>query len=118
MKKILLLLAAFALLIAKPAHARTLTVAWDASPGPDVVGYEIYVFDEPSQTWVMIKEVGEVLKVTLDNFPDAAFRSHVRAVNTSGLRSDPSNEITVPVTVSPPSNYKVTVTVTVEIIEP
>ena len=115
------------LLSANLLSARTVTVAWDASPASGVVAYEMYVFDETAQAWVMIAEtlddpatteIDPPLQKTIENFPDGVTRSHVRAVHSSGMRSEPSNEIAVPELVEPPSGYRVKVTVTVEVLSP
>lgn len=109
MKKILLALALFIapFACAQTSQLHSVTLAWDPNPEPDIASYVIY-FGTGSRTYSYATNVG--------NFSTAAVRGleagrtyffAVTAVNTSGLESDFSIEVTntIPLLVTlPPRN--------------
>lgn len=77
-----------------PANVRIITVKmdnltqlrWEASPEPDVVGYEVVWRDTTAPLWQHTKDVGMVLETTLDENKDNVFFG-VRAYDKDGYRS-------------------------------
>jgi hypothetical protein len=92
-------------LFSLPAISASITLAWDPSVSPNISSY---LFDygtspNPSETGSHIN-VGNVTKYTLDNIPVGIKHYFtVRAVNTSGLISLPSNEITYTISIPTPT---------------
>jgi Zn-dependent M28 family amino/carboxypeptidase len=62
------------------------TVRWDASPEPDVAGYEVVWRDTTSATWTGCKDVGKVTEATIPLSKDNVFFG-VRAYDVDGYRS-------------------------------
>ena len=82
-------------------HAQTVTLAWDASPGPDIAGYKVQ-YGTKSGTYTQQVDVGKVTlyQVTgLDLSEDYFFA--VQSYSTAGLYSVSSNEVTQPAAVPP-----------------
>lgn len=78
---------------------QTVTLAWDPSPDPDIAGYNVY-YGPGRGTYTNHVSVGNVTKATISGLLEGAtYFFVVTSYNTSGLESDPSNEIsyTVPV---------------------
>ena len=77
-----------------PANARIVaaalshdtTMRWDASPEPDVAGYEVVWRDTTSPQWTDSKDVGTALEATLPMSKDNVFFG-VRAYDADGYRS-------------------------------
>ena len=77
-----------------PANARIVTaelandttLRWDASPEPDVAGYEVVWRDTIEPRWGHTKDVGEVTEATLPLSKDDVFFG-VRAYDHDGYRS-------------------------------
>jgi len=77
-----------------PTHARIVaaaldpdtTLRWDASPEPDVAGYEVVWRDTTAPLWTETKDVGDVLEVALPMSKDNVFFG-VRAYDREGYRS-------------------------------
>lgn len=77
-----------------PARARIIaanltndtTLRWDASPEPDVAGYEIVWRDTTSPVWQYRMDVGDVTEATIDLSKDNWFFG-VRAYDHDGYRS-------------------------------
>ena len=69
------------------AKLETLTqIRWEASPEPDVAGYEVVWRDTTSPRWEHVKDVGKATEVTLDENKDNLFFG-VRAYDKDGYRS-------------------------------
>jgi Zn-dependent M28 family amino/carboxypeptidase len=62
------------------------TLRWDASPEPDVAGYEVVWRDTTSPQWEHTEDVGEVTEATLPLSKDNVFFG-VRAYDGDGYRS-------------------------------
>jgi hypothetical protein len=82
------------LLFAALAHAgASLRLFWDASPAPNVVGYNVY-YGAASRRYTNVVRVGNVTEATLDDLPLApALYFAVTATDANGLESGPSNEL-------------------------
>ena len=84
----------------------TLTLAWDPSTDPSVVGYRLYQGGE-SQVYSNVVDVGAANTTTIKGLaPGATYYFAVTAYDANGFESDFSGEIsyTVPITaVLPPS---------------
>lgn len=91
-------------LAGSPAFAtQNVSLAWDASPDPDVVGYYIY-YGAASGDFTNRVSVGNVTSTTVSNLVEGAlYFFAATARNTSGLESDFSNEVTYTVPM-PPAN--------------
>jgi hypothetical protein len=90
------------LLTANPAFAaQNVSLAWDASPDPDVVGYYIY-YGAASGDFTNRVSVGNVTSTTVSNLVEGAnYYFAATARNTSGLESDFSNEVSYTVPMAP-----------------
>jgi Zn-dependent M28 family amino/carboxypeptidase len=62
------------------------TLRWDASPEPDVAGYEVMVRDTTEQQWRALRDVGDVREATVPLSKDNWFFG-VRAYDGEGHRS-------------------------------
>ena len=62
------------------------TLRWDASPEPDIAGYEVVWRETTSPTWTHSLDVGEALEATLELSKDNWFFG-VRAFDQDGYRS-------------------------------
>ncbi|MCX8089958.1 MAG: fibronectin type III domain-containing protein [Verrucomicrobiae bacterium] len=70
-----------------------LRLVWDASPDPNVVGYNVYV-GGASRRYTNVISVGNVTEVELNNLPPApALYFAVTALDALGGESAPSNEV-------------------------
>ena len=77
-----------------PANARIVaaalshdtTLRWEASPEPDVAGYEVVWRETTAAQWTDAKDVGKALEVTLPLSKDNVFFG-VRAYDADGYRS-------------------------------
>jgi len=81
------------------ASAASVTLAWDASPSPEVTGYKIY-FGPSSRNYTNVINVGNVLVATVTNLSTGGtYFFAATAYDGGGLESDFSNEVsyTVPV---------------------
>lgn len=75
-------------------NGQSLTVAWDASTDPTVVGYTIY-YGTNSQAYSTQLDVGTNLSVTISNLnPGLTYYIAVGDYNSQGLQSAPSSPIT------------------------
>jgi hypothetical protein len=90
------------LLACCPAGAtQNVSLAWDASPDPDVVGYYIY-YGAASGDFTNRVSVGNVTSATVSNLAEGAlYFFAATARNTSGLESDFSNEVSYSVPMAP-----------------
>lgn len=87
---------ALTLLVANAASS--VTLAWDASPSPEVTGYKIY-YGPSSRNYTNVINVGNVLMATVTNLSTGAtYFFAATAYDGGGLESDFSNEVsyTVP----------------------
>ena len=84
-----MLLVAFSLCNA----AQSVTLAWDPNPEPDIAKYKVYYGTQsgnPDQSF----DAGNVTTTTVVNLADGTtYFFTVRAINTAGLESGPSNEV-------------------------
>ncbi len=82
-----------------PAGAtQSVTLAWDPSPDPAIVGYTVY-YGSASEAYTEQVPAGNSTSVTLSNLQEAVtYFFVVTASDASGLESPPSNEVsyTVP----------------------
>jgi Zn-dependent M28 family amino/carboxypeptidase len=62
------------------------SLAWDANPEPDVVGYEVVMRETTAMDWTSAIDVGNVTAVTLDISKDNV-QFGIRAVDQAGRRS-------------------------------
>ncbi|HKS36835.1 MAG TPA: Ig-like domain-containing protein [Verrucomicrobiae bacterium] len=86
------------LLSATLQGAQGVTLAWDPSPGPAVVGYKIH-YGETSGAYASVYDAGNATNATLAGLlAGHTYYLVVCAYNASALESDPSNEVqyTVP----------------------
>src|SRR5688572_10577863 len=95
------------LLCAARAEAASLTLAWDPSPTPDVVGYTILYGTQPG---VYTGQINVALKTehTISSLPDGFYYFTVQAYTADGLASNLSNEI--PATIGTPQTSLPTTT--------
>ena len=92
-----------ATLIACSAAGESVTLAWDASEGQDVIGYRIYCGFSSGERSSSL-EVGPYLATVVSNLkPGGTYFFVVKAYNREGLESIPSNEVeyTVPSAANP-----------------
>jgi len=95
----MLLLALFAL-VSVPALAVSVTVAWDPNKETDVVGYKVF-YGTRSGVYSLSPAVGKVTTWTVNDLtPGVTYYFAVQAVNSSGLTSPLSLEVstTIPLT--------------------
>lgn len=86
-----------------PANARIITAVlandttlrWDASPEPDVAGYEVVWRDTTLPRWDRVKDVGDATEATLALSKDNVFFG-VRAYDRDGYRSPVAFPIAAP----------------------
>lgn len=64
----------------------TTTIRWEASPEPDVAGYEVVWRDTTESRWRHVRDVGNVREATIDESKDNVFFG-VRAYDRDGYRS-------------------------------
>jgi len=71
-----------------PALGATVTLAWDASPSTNVIGYRIY-YGPSSRAYTNVTDVGNALMVTLSNIPPGVTSFYAAtAYDLAGLESD------------------------------
>lgn len=96
-----------------PAFGASVTLAWDASPSPEVTGYKIYV-GPSSRVYTNIVTLSNVLTCTISNLNKGnTYFFTATAYDASGLESDYSNEVsyTVPPIFPGPSDLRPVVAV-------
>ncbi|MHB1309158.1 MAG: putative Ig domain-containing protein, partial [Limisphaerales bacterium] len=72
---------------------QSVTLAWDASPEPEVVGYRLY-WGTTSGQYTASVDVGEVTSATISGFdPGAEYYFAATALNDTGTESDYSIEV-------------------------
>jgi hypothetical protein len=93
-------------LVALPAVAATVTLAWDRNPEPEVTSYKLY-WGRASRTYTNVVNVGNVTTYTVTNLPSAATHYFALvAVTTNGLESDFSAEVSTTILPLPPRNFR------------
>src|SRR5215470_4533024 len=104
---------------ADSAYAQSVNLAWNASSGPNLVGYRLY---RSEQSGSYTSPISGTSALTTTTFTDSTVQSGhtyyyvVTAVNTSGVESPHSNEIQAVIasptttTPPPPPSYIKTVT--------
>ena len=78
-----------------PGNARIITanlsydteLRWDASPEPDVAGYEVVWRDSTEPLWTDARRVGNTTGATIENLNKDDFQVGVRAIDRDGNRS-------------------------------
>lgn len=91
-----------------PAFGASVTLAWDASPSPEVIGYKIYV-GPSTRVYTNIVTLSNVLTCTISNLnKGGTYFFTATAYDASGLESDYSNEVsyTVPPIFPGPSSLR------------
>lgn len=82
---------------------KTVTLAWDPSPGPDVAGYRIYYTLTGGDTQVL--DVGDVTTASVSELmAGETYSFYATCYNLAGLESEPSNSIEYTVPTSTPDN--------------
>ena len=97
MTRFLASLSAALVLCTGVAHAQSVTLAWDANTEPDVAGYQV-LYGDSSRQYTNTATVGNVTQWTVNGL--TAGRTYyfaVRAVNTAGLVSALSAEVSTTV---------------------
>jgi hypothetical protein len=80
-------------LCATPSLASSVTLAWDANTEPDLAGYVVHYGTQPG-TYTNSTDVGNRITWTVSNLTAGhSYYFVVRAYNTSGLTSAPSQEV-------------------------
>jgi PKD repeat protein len=83
----------FAFTLVSLGHAATFTLQWDPNPEPDLAGYELH-YGRASGAYSEITDVGNVTTSKLTGVEDGVtYYFAVVAYDTSGNRSDFSNEV-------------------------
>lgn len=87
-------------LSASNAPPQSVTLAWDPSPGTDVItNYNLY-YGVASAAYTNVVSLGTNTSVSISNLVDGAtYYFAATAVDTNGLESDYSTEVSTPVTV-------------------
>jgi hypothetical protein len=82
--------------------SQSATFAWNASPSPGIVGYEIHFGAARGGPYSQMQPVGNVTRATVSGLPlGETIYFAVKAVNDAGLKSPFSNEVAY--LVAPPS---------------
>jgi len=76
---------------------------WDPNQEPDIAGYYLY-YGDVSRVSTKKLDVGNITTTVIDLADSAAYFFFVTAYNTSGLESDPSNEVQYRVNSPPTAN--------------
>src|SRR5208282_848211 len=114
-----LLLSAIALIIQLPAFAQNVTLAWNPSTDPTVVGYNIY-YGGASGNYTNTLSAGNATNITVSGLVEGdTYYFAVTTYDNSGAQSPFSNELAYTVTtnapalqlrVAPPRQFILTVT--------
>lgn len=105
MKRIALLLITVAALAGSPSGP--VTLQWDASLSPGVMGYRVYSGTVSGQYTNAVVDVGNVLTFTATNLTVSTTNYFaVTAYDSNRVESVPSNEAATYVKVAPPGNLK------------
>ena len=91
--RVLVLITLALLSWARTGFGSALTLEWDASPDPDVVGYQLY-YGGSSQQYTNFVSTGLTTKATVDNLADGVtYYFAATCLNSAGLESGFSGEI-------------------------
>nr|MDP0502520.1 Ig-like domain-containing protein [Verrucomicrobiota bacterium JB025] len=97
-----LIRAAVGILAVFPFEAGALSLRWEANPEPDIAGYEVNYGTESGDLTQVI-QAGSATSVALTELQAGeTYFFSVTAVNTSGLKSEPSEEVSYEVPVVAP----------------
>ena len=81
---------------------QSVTLAWDANTEPDLAGYIVH-YGAASGSYTNAVDVGNTTTATVSNLVESCtYYFAVTAYNTSGLESDPSNEVSYSVPLASP----------------
>ena len=86
------------LLVGSLSQAQTLksvTLAWDPSPDPTVVGYRVY-YGSSSRSYTQSIDAGSATTATVSNLTAGEYFFVVTAYNSDGVESAPSTVLTFP----------------------
>lgn len=87
------LIAALLLAGSGRALAQSVTLAWDSSPGPDVVGYNLY-YGIASQTYTNFVALGQTTTTSISNLTTGLiYYFAATTINAMGLESEFSGEV-------------------------
>lgn len=92
--------------------ASQVSLAWEPSPDADVTAYRLY-WGGAAGTWTNHHALGNVTNAVFSDLtPGGRYYFVVTALNTAGLESDPSNEVSysVPTKPRPPGELQITQT--------
>ncbi len=96
MRKPFLIIALLCALVVSADAKRTTTLTWDASPDADVVGYRVE-YGPLSGVYTERVDVPNTTTVSIEGLKGSGkYFFVVKAVNTAGLVSEPSNEVDLP----------------------
>jgi Putative Ig domain len=84
-------MAAWLVLVPSSVQARSITLAWDPNPRPDVAGYTVF-YGAQSHVYTNFVDVGNLLAYQF-NLPGSQYYFAVRAYTTSGAISPLSEEL-------------------------
>ena len=95
--KTITMLVAIMFLTLLPAYGENITLLWEPSPSPNVIGYAVYydqVVPEVGQKWANVNDVGNVLTTTMpkSGFAKGVWYFSVTAYSDT-LESDFSNVV-------------------------
>jgi hypothetical protein len=93
MKKILIVLSLLCVLLNANAASKTITIAWDANPELDILGYKNYNSTNAFVTTNAAVLVTNALTYTMPIEIGPVYSLYVTAINTVGLESDPSAQL-------------------------
>ncbi len=86
------------------ANAGSVILAWDPNPEPEIAGYTLF-YGNQSGNYSSTIDVGNVVTYQVDGLHPETWFFIVKAYNTDGLMSPPSNEVNAKIN-GPPSAPK------------
>ena len=93
-----------------PVWAMDLHLTWDLNPEPDMGEYRVYIVpvNDPYEetTFKRVPHPSHELLVSLDAYLDGTYKVRLRAVDTTGNVSEPSEEIQFTKDTKPPGAPK------------
>src|SRR5437588_11967925 len=103
-----LLLTIISAAVSFSAHAASVTLVWNPSPGTNVAGYNVY-YGVASRTYTNKVNVGNATNATVSGLIEGTtYYFAVTAYDTYGLESDYSNEMSYTVPITPAVNQQPT----------